>query len=45
VLSRECEVLLKSAQVQIDEAMAEPQSGTGDARAIAAPEIDDELPF
>jgi exodeoxyribonuclease VII small subunit len=46
VLARECEVLLKSAQEQIDEAMAEPQSsGTAEARAASVPEPDDELPF
>jgi exodeoxyribonuclease VII small subunit len=43
-LSRECEGFLKSAQEQIDEAMAEPQSGGGD-RATAAAELDHELPF
>jgi exodeoxyribonuclease VII small subunit len=42
-LSRECEGFLKSAQEQIDEAMAEPQSG-GD-RAASAVELDHELPF
>jgi exodeoxyribonuclease VII small subunit len=42
-LSRECEGFLKSAQEQIDEAMAEPQSG-GD-RATSAAELDHELPF
>jgi exodeoxyribonuclease VII small subunit len=42
-LSRECEGFLKSAQEQIDEAMAEPQSG-GDRNTPAA-ELDDELPF
>jgi exodeoxyribonuclease VII small subunit len=43
-LSRECEGFLKSAQEQIDEAMAEPQSGGGDRNTSAA-ELDDELPF
>jgi len=42
-LSRECEGFLKSAQEQIDEAMAEPQS-SGD-RATLAAELDHELPF
>jgi exodeoxyribonuclease VII small subunit len=44
VLARDCEALLKSAQEQIDEAMAEPP-GTGDDRATPAPELDHELPF
>ena len=44
-LARECEAFLKNAQEQIDEAMAEPQSGSGDARAAAPPELEDELPF
>ena len=42
-LSRECEALLKSAQAQIDEAMAEPQ-----ARRVAderLDELDDQVPF
>lgn len=43
-LSRECEGFLKSAQEQIDEAMAEPQSGGGD-RATSPAELDHELPF
>ena len=45
LLARDCEALLKSAQEQIDEAMAEPQSGSDDAGAAAAPELEDELPF
>jgi exonuclease VII small subunit len=43
-LSRECEAFLKSAQEQIDEAMAEPRSGAGDDRAALTPELD-ELSF
>ncbi len=41
-LARECEVLLKSAQTQIDEAMAEPK------KTIEGPklgELDDQIPF
>lgn len=45
MLARDCEGLLKSAQEQIDEAMAEPESGSGDARSSAAAELEDELPF
>jgi exodeoxyribonuclease VII small subunit len=43
-LSRDCEALLKSAQTQIDEAMAEPQprGGAGDANLG---ELDDQIPF
>lgn len=43
-LARECEVLLKSAQTQIDEAMAEPQprGGAGDA---SLDELDNQIPF
>jgi exodeoxyribonuclease VII small subunit len=41
VLARECEALLKSAQTQIDEAMAEPN---GSARAKSE-ELDDQIPF
>ncbi|MGA2759522.1 MAG: exodeoxyribonuclease VII small subunit [Candidatus Cybelea sp.] len=44
-LSRECEGFLENAQQQIDEAMAEPQSGAGGDRATPSPELDDELPF
>jgi exodeoxyribonuclease VII small subunit len=43
VLVRDCEVLLKSAQEQIDEAMAEPKARPGDK--AATPELDDEIPF
>jgi exodeoxyribonuclease VII small subunit len=45
VLARECEALLKSAQGQIDEAMAEQPPIANSERASAAPELDDELPF
>jgi exodeoxyribonuclease VII small subunit len=44
-LALECEAFLKNAQEQIDEAMAEPQSGAGDARAATAAELDGDLPF
>ncbi|HEY2474674.1 MAG TPA: exodeoxyribonuclease VII small subunit [Candidatus Cybelea sp.] len=43
VLARECETLLKNAQTQIDEAMAEPSPA--DERAASASELDGELPF
>ena len=43
VLARECEALLKSAQAQIDEAMAEPQPR--DADRNQADESEDEIPF
>jgi exodeoxyribonuclease VII small subunit len=39
-LARECEALLKSAQTQIDEAMAEPKSGERRAKGD-----DDQIPF
>ena len=39
VLARECETLLKSAQTQIDEAMAEPKAGR------SKEEPDDQIPF
>jgi len=42
LLARECEQLLKSAQMQIDEAMAEPKGGT--ARTTSE-ELDDQIPF
>jgi exodeoxyribonuclease VII small subunit len=41
-LARECEVLLKNAQLQIDEAMSEPQSGSNQR---AKRETDDQIPF
>lgn len=43
-LARECEALLKNAQIQIDEAMSEPQSSGGDKRA-KSDELDDRIPF
>ena len=43
-LARECEALLKNAQVQIDEAMSEPQSSATDKRA-KADELDGQIPF
>jgi exodeoxyribonuclease VII small subunit len=39
-LARECEALLKSAQTQIDEAMAEPQLDAKRAKGD-----DDQIPF
>lgn len=42
LLARECEALLKNAQQQIDEAMAEPTRRNGDRNAA---ELDDEIPF
>jgi exodeoxyribonuclease VII small subunit len=41
-LARECEALLKSAQTQIDEAMAEPKKTPG---APKLDELDDQIPF
>lgn len=43
-LARECEALLKSAQVQIDEAMSEPQSAAANKRS-KGDELDDQIPF
>jgi len=44
LLARECEALLKNAQAQIDEAMAEPQpAGNGDEAKLG--ELDDQIPF
>jgi exodeoxyribonuclease VII small subunit len=43
-LARECEALLKSAQVQIDEAMSEPQSAAANKRG-KGDELDDQIPF
>lgn len=42
-LARECEQLLKNAQLQIDEAMSETAQG-GKQRA-KADELDDQIPF
>jgi exodeoxyribonuclease VII small subunit len=44
VLARECEALLKSAQTQIDEAMAEPQAANSGKRG-KNDEVDDQIPF
>jgi exodeoxyribonuclease VII small subunit len=43
-LARECEALLKSAQMQIDEAMSEPHSARANKRATDE-ELDDQIPF
>lgn len=43
-LARECEALLKSAQMQIDETMSEPQTASGNKRATSD-ELDDQIPF
>ncbi len=43
-LARECEMLLKNAQAQIDEAMSEPQSAGANKRA-KKDEPDDQIPF
>ncbi len=42
-LARECEELLKSAQLQIDEAMSEPAKGA--KQRAKADELDDQIPF
>jgi exodeoxyribonuclease VII small subunit len=42
-LARECETLLKSAQAQIDEAMAE--AGPRKAAGAKLDELDDQIPF
>jgi exodeoxyribonuclease VII small subunit len=42
-LARECEELLKGAQLQIEEAMSEPAKG-GKQRA-KTDELDDQIPF
>jgi exodeoxyribonuclease VII small subunit len=42
LLARECEALLKSAQTQIDEAMAEPPAGAGRRKNE---ELDEQIPF
>jgi exodeoxyribonuclease VII small subunit len=44
VLARECEQLLKSAQAQIDEAMAEP-GPAGLRKRTKNDELDDQIPF
>lgn len=43
-LARDCEALLKSAQTQIDEAMAEPQPRKT-AENVKLGELDDQIPF
>jgi exodeoxyribonuclease VII small subunit len=42
-LARECETLLKSAQIQIDQAMAEPQAPANNS--ARASELEDQIPF
>ena len=44
VLARECEALLKSAQTQIEEAMAEPGAAGADQRAKSH-DRDNQIPF
>lgn len=43
-LARECEALLRGAQLQINEAMAQPQSSTTDRRE-RGDELEDQIPF
>lgn len=43
-LARECEALLKNAQVQIDEAMSEPQP-SGASKRAKSDELGDQIPF
>lgn len=43
-LARECEALLKTAQTQIDDAMAESQP-RGKADRTKSDELDDQIPF
>lgn len=43
-LARECEALLKSAQAQIDEAMAEPGSGGVEKRS-KGDDLESPIPF
>ena len=43
-LARECEALLKNAQVQIDEAMSEPQPSGANKRP-KSDELGDQIPF
>ena len=45
VLARECEELLKSAQTQIDEAMAEPKAAASARSRAKNEELDDQIPF
>lgn len=44
VLARECEKQLKSAQIQIEEAMAQPESSAG-KNSSRTDELDDQIPF
>lgn len=44
-LVRECEAILRSAQAQIDEAMAEPQARGKNDRPSENADLDGELPF
>lgn len=44
VLARQCEELLKSAQLQIEEAMSEPDS-TGARKRPKSDDLDDQIPF
>jgi exodeoxyribonuclease VII small subunit len=43
-LARECDALLKTAQGQIDDAMAEPQP-RGNAKRTKDDELDNQIPF
>jgi exodeoxyribonuclease VII small subunit len=43
-LARECDALLKTAQGQIDDAMAEPQA-RGKGERVKSDELDDQIPF
>ncbi len=43
-LARECEALLKNAQLQIDEAMSEPQPA-GSGKLTKGDQLDDQIPF
>jgi len=43
-LARECEASLKSAQLQINEAMSEPKGGPGGQRG-KSDDLDDQIPF
>jgi exodeoxyribonuclease VII small subunit len=42
-LARECEELLKGAQLQMEEAMSEPAKG--EKQRAKADELDDQIPF
>ncbi len=43
MLARECEALLKAAQVQLDEAMSEPRSNARES--AKGEELDNQIPF